>query len=58
MYVKERTLQYDKGMKRLILAAALLLTAVSANSTLQRFSDPIPECPPACSEVGNDDIAH
>jgi hypothetical protein len=44
-------------MKKIILAAALLLSAVGANSSLQRFADPVPECPPACSDSGNV-IAH
>jgi hypothetical protein len=35
-------------MKKLILTAALLLSAVGASSPFQKFSDPVPECPPNC----------
>jgi hypothetical protein len=44
-------------MKKLILAAALLLSAVSARSPFQKFNDHIPECPPICGNGGNV-IAH
>jgi len=40
-------------MKKLILVAALLLTAAGARSPIQRFQDPVPECPPNCGSGGN-----
>ena len=49
----QSTLKYSKDMKKLVLAAALLLTAMGARSPLPSFGDPIPECPPACSNSGN-----
>jgi hypothetical protein len=40
-------------MKKLILTALLLLAAAGSRTTIQRFADPIPECPPACDNSGN-----
>ncbi|HEY3839626.1 MAG TPA: hypothetical protein VGL72_23810 [Bryobacteraceae bacterium] len=35
-------------MKKLILAAALLLAAVGSSTTINKFQDPVMECPPNC----------
>ncbi len=48
IYTRLRTIQYDEDMKKLILAAALLLTTVGVRNPLPKFNDPIPECPPLC----------
>lgn len=50
---KKSTFEYPKLMKKLLLTAALLLSAVSATNSFQKLSDPIPECPPACPGGGN-----
>jgi hypothetical protein len=50
---KPKTFDYSKDMKKLILTAALMLAAVGAGSPVQKFADPLPECPPACSDGGN-----
>jgi hypothetical protein len=39
-------------MKKLILAAALLLSVAGARNPLQKFADPMPDCPPLC-DTGN-----
>jgi hypothetical protein len=43
-------------MKKLILAAALLLSAAGARSPFN-FNDPIPDCPPACQGNNGNIIA-
>jgi hypothetical protein len=41
-------------MKKIILAAALLLSAVGASTTtINKFQDPVMECPPMCVSGGN-----
>ena len=41
------------GMKKLILAAALLLALTGARNPIHVFADPMPECPPLCTDGGN-----
>lgn len=49
----KRAFQYAKDMKRLVLAAALLLTVAGLRVPVQRFADPIADCPPACNNTDN-----
>jgi hypothetical protein len=52
MYIpeKDRTFQYSNVMKKLILAAALLLSVAGARNPFPKFMDPIMECPPNCDD--------